>query len=156
MSEPQRHLLQVTDILRYLPHRYPFLLVDRVISVVRQESIVARKCVTYNEPFFQGHFADYPVMPGMLILEALAQTGGLLVLMGMEESQFAGKLFLFSSVEKARFRSPVVPGDCLDLECSLCGRKFNIWKIAGKAKVDGKVVAEATLTAAMVDARAAA
>ena len=151
MSAP---VMQLTDILRYLPHRYPFLLVDRVINIIPDVSITAHKCVTFNEPFFQGHFEGRPVMPGMLILEALAQTGGLLVLTGMERERVQNKLFLFTSVDRAKFRSPVIPGDRLELECRLAGHKLNLWKFEGVAKVDGKRVAEAMLTAAMVDAGA--
>lgn len=148
MSAP---LMQLTDILRYLPHRYPFLLVDRVSTIEPKSSILAHKCVTFNEPFFQGHFENYPVMPGVLIVEAIAQAGGLLVLSSFEKERVANKIFLFTSIEKARFRAPVIPGDRLDLSCTLTGQKFNMWKMAGKATVDGKLVAEAHLTAAMVD-----
>ena len=153
MSAP---VMQLTDILRYLPHRYPFLLVDRVTDLTPGESIVAHKCVTFNEHFFQGHFAGRPLMPGVLILEAIAQAGGLLVLTGMDEAEYAGKLILFTGIEKAKFRKPVIPGDRLDLECRKVGHKLNIWKIEGQAKVDGKLVAEILLTAAMVDAGAVA
>jgi beta-hydroxyacyl-[acyl carrier protein] dehydratase FabZ len=148
MSAP---LLQLTDILKYLPHRYPFLLLDRVISV-EAKTIHAYKNVTFNEPFFQGHFPGKPVMPGVLILEALAQTGGLMVLYNMEADQYRNKIFLFASIERARFRAPVVPGDRLDFECTQIGQKLNLWKISAVARVDGKPVAQAELTAAMIDA----
>ena len=153
MSAP---VMQLTDILRYLPHRYPFLLVDRVTSLVPGESILAHKCVTFNEQFFQGHFVGRPVMPGVLILEALAQAGGLLVFTGMEEAEYANKVVLFAGIEKAKFRKPVIPGDRLDLECRKVGHKLNIWKIEGLAKVDGKLAAESLLTAALVDTGAIA
>jgi 3-hydroxyacyl-[acyl-carrier-protein] dehydratase len=148
--------MQLTDILRYLPHRYPFLLVDRVTSLTPGESIVAHKCVTFNEHFFQGHFVGRPVMPGVLIAEALAQAGGLLVLTGMDQTEYADKLILFTGIERAKFRRPVIPGDRLDLECRKAGHRLNVWKIEGRAKVDGKLAAEILLTAAMVDAGAAA
>ena len=147
-------VMQLTDILRYLPHRYPFLLVDRVSSLTPGESIVAHKCVTFNEHFFQGHFVERPIMPGVLIIEAMAQAGGLFVLTGMDESAYAGKVVLFTGIERAKFRKPVIPGDRLDLECRKVGHKLNIWKIEGRAKVDGKLVAETILTAALVDAGA--
>jgi len=146
--------MQVTDILRYLPHRYPFLLVDRVTTLSPGESIVAHKCVTFNEQFFQGHFSGRPVMPGVLIIEAIAQASGLLVLTGMEQDAYANKIILFTGIEKAKFRKPVIPGDRLDLECRKVGHKLNIWKMEGQAKVDGKLVAESLLTAALVDAGA--
>lgn len=149
MTEP---LMKIADIMHYLPHRYPFLLVDRVDSV-DETGIHAYKNISFNEPFFQGHFPDHPVMPGVLIVEAMAQAGGLLVLRNFTEEQLCGKLFLFTSIEKARFRSQVVPGDRLDLECRLLRQKLRIWKLAGVAKVDGRIAAEAELTAAMVDAR---
>ena len=149
-------VLQLTDILRYLPHRYPFLLVDRVTELAPGESIVAHKCVTFNEQFFQGHFVGRPVMPGVLIVEAIAQAGGLLVLTGKDQAEYADKVILFTGIEKARFRKPVVPGDRLDLECRKVGHKLNIWKISGQARVDGKMVAESLITAALVDAGAVA
>jgi 3-hydroxyacyl-[acyl-carrier-protein] dehydratase len=149
-------VMQLTDILRYLPHRYPFLLVDRVTDLTPGENIVAHKCVTFNEHFFQGHFTGRPVMPGVLIIEAIAQAGGLLVLTGYDQTAYADKLILFTGIEKAKFRKPVIPGDRLDLECRKVGHKLNIWKIGGQAKVDGKLVAECLLTAALVDAGAVA
>ena len=149
-------VMQLTDILRYLPHRYPFLLVDRVTGLAPGESIVAHKCVTFNEHFFQGHFVGRPVMPGVLIIEAMAQAGGLLVFTGMDQAEYANKVVLFAGIEKAKFRKPVIPGDRLDLECRKIGNKLNIWKIAGQAKVDGKLAAECLLTAALVDAGAVA
>ena len=153
MSAP---IMQLTDILRYLPHRYPFLLVDRVTRITPGKSIVAHKCVTFNEHFFQGHFVGHPVMPGVLIIEALAQAGGLLVFTGMNEADYANKVVLFTGIEKAKFRKPVIPGDRLDLECRKVGNRLNIWKIEGQAKVDGKLAAESLMTAALVDAGAIA
>ncbi|SHN59962.1 3-hydroxyacyl-ACP dehydratase FabZ [Desulfovibrio litoralis] len=138
------------EILRLLPHRYPFLLVDRVTDFVQGESIKAFKHVTYNEPFFQGHFPGFPVMPGVLIVEALAQTGGLMVLKSME-SVPTDKLFLFSAIDKVRFRRQVVPGDRLDLHARLLRQKMIFWKMECKAYVDGQLAADAELTAAIVD-----
>ena len=128
----------IRKILEFLPHRYPFLLVDRVNEIVDGEYIKAHKCVSFNEPFFQGHFPGVPVMPGVLIIEALAQAGGLLVLHGFDPSETAGKLFLF-------------PGDRLDLECRLIRHKLKLWKMEGRAYVDGVLAAEAEITAAVTD-----
>lgn len=143
--------LDIGKILNLLPHRYPFLLVDRVNELVDGEYIKAHKCVSFNEPFFQGHFPGFPVMPGVLIIEALAQAGGLLVLHGFDSSEREGKLFLFSGIEKVRFRRPVHPGDRLDLECRLLRHKMRFWKMEGRAYVDGVLAAEAELTAAVTD-----
>ena len=141
----------IRKILEFLPHRYPFLLVDRVNEIVDGEYIKSHKCVSFNEPFFQGHFPGVPVMPGVLIIEALAQAGGLLVLHGFDPSETAGKLFLFSGLEKVRFRRPVFPGDRLDLECRLIRHKLKLWKMEGRAYVDGVLAAEAEITAAVTD-----
>lgn len=149
MSEPVS--FDIGKILALLPHRYPFLLVDRVNELVDGEYIKAHKCVSFNEPFFQGHFPGVPVMPGVLIIEALAQAGGLLVLHGFDPSKIAGKLFLFSGIERVRFRRPVYPGDRLDLECRLLRHKLKLWRMDGKAYVNGALAAEAELTAAVTD-----
>ena len=141
--------MDIKRILGCLPHRYPFLLVDRVVSCVPNQGIRAYKNVSFNEPFFQGHFPGLPVMPGVLIMEALAQAGGLMVLSGWPEDQIADSIFLFSGMENVKFRQPVVPGDRLDLECVLVRRKLQLWKMAGKALVNGKVAAQGELTAAM-------
>ena len=122
---------------------------DRVNEIVAHEYIKAHKCVSFNEPFFQGHFPGLPVMPGVLIIEALAQAGGLLVLHGFEPSEVEGKIFLFSGIEKARFRRPVYPGDRLDLECRLIRHKLKLWKMEGAAYVDGVLAAQAEITAAV-------
>ncbi|MDR2161220.1 MAG: 3-hydroxyacyl-ACP dehydratase FabZ [Desulfovibrio sp.] len=141
--------LDIRAIMALLPHRYPFLLVDRVLSI-QDNMIHAYKCVSVNEPFFQGHFTDLPVMPGVLILEALAQAGGLLVLSSMEKTAWQKLICLFTSMEGVRFRRQVVPGDRLDLTCELLRHKLRLWKIRGAAHVEGVLAAEAELTAALI------
>lgn len=142
--------LDIQRIMSYLPHRYPFLLVDRVTAIESPRYIDAYKCVSFNEPFFQGHFPGLPVMPGVLIVEALAQAGGLLVLVGQDEAVVNSSIFLFTGIENVRFRKPVVPGDKLDLHCELVRQKMRLWKMRGTAHVDGVLAAEAELTAAIV------
>ncbi|GAU07506.1 3-hydroxyacyl-ACP dehydratase FabZ [Desulfoplanes formicivorans] len=150
MKQPALGEIVSKDILDLLPHRYPFLLVDRVLEFAPLDHIKAVKGVTLNEPFFQGHFPAYPVMPGVLILEALAQTGGILVVKSIPQ-QMQDKIFLFTGIEKVRFRQSVFPGDLLHLEVKYLKHKLNLWKIQGVAKVGGKKVAEGLLTAAVVD-----
>ncbi|MDL2267466.1 3-hydroxyacyl-ACP dehydratase FabZ [Desulfovibrio sp. OttesenSCG-928-G15] len=142
--------LDVQRIMELLPHRYPFLLVDRVIELEPNKIVRAYKNVSINEPFFQGHFPGLPVMPGVLIVEALAQAGGFLVLTGQEDATVRDSIFLFTGIEKVRFRKPVVPGDRLELQCELLRKKMQLWKMRGQATVDGVLVAEAELTAAIV------
>ncbi|WP_456324947.1 3-hydroxyacyl-ACP dehydratase FabZ [Desulfonauticus submarinus] len=137
------------DILDLLPHRYPFLLVDRVLEYQPFKYIKAIKCVSINEPFFQGHFPSYPVMPGVLILEALAQAGGILVMKSIPE-KVENKIFLFTGMEKVRFRKSVFPGDMLSLEVSYEKHKLNLWKMNGNALVNGQVAAQGILSAAIV------
>ena len=154
MAEPRivretPHALTAEQIAAILPHRYPFALVDRILDYEPGQWAIGRKCVTRNEEFFNGHFPGAPVMPGVLIIEALAQTGGLLVLHGFDPSETEGKLFLFSGLEKVRFRRPVYPGDRLDLECRLIRHKLKLWKMEGRAYVEGQLAAEAELTAAV-------
>lgn len=141
--------LDIKRIMEMLPHRYPFLLVDRVLELEPGVRIKAYKNVTMNEGFFQGHFPGDPIMPGVLILEALAQTGGIFV--GSTLDTLQGKLFLFTGIDEAKFRRPVVPGDQLMLEAEVVRRKMNIWKMRGRATVDGVLVAEGVFTAAVVD-----
>lgn len=143
----EKQSMDIQRILQLLPHRYPFLLVDRVVECVQGEYIKAYKNVTFNEPFFQGHFPGVPIMPGVLILEALAQTSGLLVASAMESTE--GKLFLFTGLDKVKFRKQVSPGDRLELVCSDLRMKLSLCKMEAKAYVDGKVVCEAQLTAAV-------
>ena len=142
--------MDIREILRLLPHRYPFMLVDRVVDLKSYEYIKAYKNVSFNEPFFQGHFPGLPIMPGVLILEALAQAGGLMVLSGMDEDAMKSSICLFTSMEGVRFRRQVVPGDRLDLHCELIRQKLRLWKIRATALVDGALAAEAELTAAIM------
>ena len=147
MSAP----FDIHKILRLLPHRYPFLLVDRVVEITPGQEIAAYKCVSINEPFFQGHFPGDPFMPGVLIIEAMAQAGGLMVLEQFPPEELENKLVLFSAIENAKFRRPVRPGDRLDLRCRLLRQKFKVWRIEGKAYVDEQLVAEAELSAAVTE-----
>ena len=140
----------IQKIMQYLPHRYPFLLIDRVNEVVPGEKVTALKNVTINEPFFQGHFPGVPVMPGVLILEAMGQAGGVLAyesLTGQKENN----LVFLTGIDKARFRKPVVPGDQLIFELKLLRKRAKLVRMAGVATVDGEKVAEAELMAAYGD-----
>jgi 3-hydroxyacyl-[acyl-carrier-protein] dehydratase len=150
MSSATAPVDDIRRIMEMLPHRYPFLLVDRVVSFESGVGLTAYKNVTFNEGFFQGHFPGQPIMPGVLILEALAQAGGIFVVKTMNIDA-SDKLFLFTGIDGAKFRRPVVPGDRLDLTASLLKRKMNIWKMQGRATVDGELVAEGVFTAAIVD-----
>lgn len=140
--------LENIDIRDILPHRYPMLMVDRIVEI-GPDSIVGIKNVTSNEPFFQGHFPEYPVMPGVLIVEAMAQVGGILVLKELEDRKT--KLVLFAAIEEAKFRRPVLPGDVLRMELKTLKRKSTIVKMQGTALVDGQVVAEAVVMCKIVD-----
>jgi 3-hydroxyacyl-[acyl-carrier-protein] dehydratase len=133
--------IDVEGIMKRLPHRYPFLLVDRVRSVVPGKSIVALKNVTANEAFFQGHFPGYPVMPGVLIIEALAQSAGVLAWESVTEQERLWILYLVG-IDKTRFKAPVKPGHQLVLNVELVQRRRNLWRFEGRAEVDGKIVAE--------------
>jgi 3-hydroxyacyl-[acyl-carrier-protein] dehydratase len=138
--------LDVEQIKRLIPHRYPFLFLDRLTEIVPNESAVGIKNVTVNEPFFQGHFPTEPIMPGVLIVEALAQTAGALVCYSLGDQDKNRKVY-FMSVEDARFRKPVRPGDTIRLHVEKKQQRGAVWKFTGAAKVDGAVVAEATFTA---------
>jgi len=140
--------LENIDIRDILPHRFPMLMVDRIVEI-GPDSIVGIKNVTANEPFFQGHFPEYPVMPGVLIVEAMAQVGGILVLKELEDRKT--KLVLFAAIEEAKFRKPVLPGDVLRMELKTLKRKATIVKMQGTALVDGQVVAEAVVMCKIVD-----
>ncbi|HEX8908858.1 MAG TPA: 3-hydroxyacyl-ACP dehydratase FabZ [Anaeromyxobacteraceae bacterium] len=144
--------MNVQQIQKLLPHRYPFLLVDRIVELVPNERVVGVKCVTADEPFFAGHFPGHPVMPGVLILEALAQASAIMSLTTMPEEQRAGKVIYFMAIDGARFRKPVVPGDRLELHCVMLKNKGSVIKVKGQAKVDGQVVAEGEFMAMMADA----
>jgi len=140
----------IAQIMRAIPHRYPFLLVDRVVEVVKNESAVGIKNVTINENFFQGHFPEHPVMPGVLIIESMAQTAAVLVVESLGPDA-RGKLVYFMTVENAKFRKPVVPGDQMRVHVVKEKQRGNIWKFHAEAKVDGKVVAEASYAAMILD-----
>jgi 3-hydroxyacyl-[acyl-carrier-protein] dehydratase len=145
-------LLDARAIQELLPHRYPFLLVDRIVELVPKERIVGLKQVTINEPFFQGHFPGAPVMPGVLVVEALAQVGAILALREIADRE--QKLVLFTGIESARFRQPVVPGDTLMLEVTALRIGSRIQRMRGEAKVEGKLVAEAVIMSAVADRNA--
>lgn len=140
--------MQVTEIREYLPHRYPFLLVDRVEEIVLGESIVAYKNITVNEPFFNGHFPDYPIMPGVLITEAMAQAAGILGFKSMDKKPADGSMYLFVGADNLRFKRQVIPGDKLVLEAKIISSKRGIWKFECKASVDGELAASATILCA--------
>jgi len=143
-------MLDINEIMKILPHRPPFLLVDRVTELEPGKRIVGLKNVTMNEPFFPGHFPGHPVMPGVLIIEALAQVACILAIMSSEES-VRSKVTYFAAIDNARFRKPVIPGDQLSLEIEVSGCKRGIWIFNAKALVDGKLVTEAELKAAFAD-----
>ena len=141
--------LDINDIKRMIPHRYPFLLIDRVIDVVVETSAVGIKNVTVNEPYFEGHFPSSPIMPGVLIIEAMAQTAAVLVVATLGQ-ETAGQLVYFMTIDQARFRKPVVPGDRLELAVVKEQRRLGMWKFKGRSTVDGQLVAEATIGAKIV------
>lgn len=141
-------MMDVNEIRKYLPHRYPFLLVDRVVELTPGESIVAYKNVTINEPFFNGHFPDYPVMPGVLIQEAMAQAAGILGFKTMDKTPQDGSIYYFVGSDKLRFKRPVVPGDQLQLEARIVSEKRGIWKFDVRATVDGELASSATILCA--------
>jgi 3-hydroxyacyl-[acyl-carrier-protein] dehydratase len=141
-------MMDVNEIRNYLPHRYPFLLVDRVVELTPGESIVAYKNVTVNEPFFNGHFPDHPVMPGVLIVEAMAQAAGILGFKTMDKTPQDGSIYSFVGADNLRFKRPVVPGDRLQLEASVLSEKRGIWKFQVKATVEGETVSSATILCA--------
>lgn len=143
-------VIDIERIMQMIPHRYPFLMVDRVEQVIPDVSAVGIKNVSVNEPHFQGHFPSRPIMPGVLIIEAMAQTAGVLVVETLGASA-EGKLVYFMSVENARFRKPVAPGDRLMIHVYKERSRGNVWKFRGEAKVDGALTAEATYTAMILD-----
>jgi 3-hydroxyacyl-[acyl-carrier-protein] dehydratase len=139
----------ITDIMRFLPHRYPFLLVDRIVELEPDKRIVGLKNVTINEQYFQGHFPGAPVMPGVLIIEAMAQVAGVMIYCELPARE--KKLIYFTGIENAKFRRPVVPGDQLRIEMELLQRRNKFGRMNGQATVDGKLVAEATVMFAIGD-----
>ncbi len=136
-------IIDINEIMKYLPHRYPFLLIDRVLDYVPGETLVARKNVTYNEPYFTGHFPVKPIMPGVLILEAIAQATGILAYITAGEDATPNSIYYFVGIDKARFRKPVEPGDTMEIEVKFLKARRGIWAFAGVAKVDGAIVCEA-------------
>jgi 3-hydroxyacyl-[acyl-carrier-protein] dehydratase len=140
----------IERVMRMIPHRYPFLMVDKVVDLVRDESAVGVKNVSINEPYFQGHFPSHPVMPGVLIIEAMAQSAAVLVVHTLGPDA-EGKLVYFMSVDSARFRKPVVPGDTLYVHVAKRQRRGPVWKFDSEAKVNGAVVAQATFAAMILD-----
>jgi beta-hydroxyacyl-ACP dehydratase FabZ len=143
-------MLDIREIQRILPHRYPFLLVDRILELEIGKRVVGLKNVTGNEPFFAGHFPGHPIMPGVLIVEAMAQVGGVLLLRSLSMDS-SGKLLYFTGIDQARFRRPVVPGDHLRIEVELLQLRRQICRMRGRAGVDGKPAAEAEMTCMVVD-----
>ena len=143
--------LRIGELLKLLPHRYPMLLLDRVVEMVRAKRIVAIKNVTINEPFFVGHFPEFPIMPGVLIVEAMAQAGAALLFTEVPDRD--GKLLLFTGIERARFRRPVTPGDQLRIEVDVLAFRGTAGRLQGKAYVDGKLACEAVVTCRLVDRR---
>ena len=141
--------MDITQIMSILPHRYPFLLIDRVVEMVPKTRIVAVKNVTVNEPHFTGHFPDFPIMPGVLIIEAIAQAGGALLLTEYTDVDRATKLMVFTGIDDAKFRRPVVPGDQLRIEVTVLNWRTSAVRMRGVATVEGKVAAEATVMCAL-------
>jgi len=142
-------MIEINEIMKYLPHRYPFLLIDRIVEFTENTRVVGIKNVTINEPFFQGHFPGHPIMPGVLLVEAMAQTGGVLALKSDPEPE--KKVLYFMSIDKAKFRKRVVPGDQVRFELDIIRNRGNIRSFKGLSLVDGAVVAEAEMMAMIVD-----
>ena len=144
-------LMDIHEILAHLPHRYPFLLVDRVLEIEPNKSIHAYKNVTINEPFFVGHFPHHPVMPGVLIMEALAQAGGILAFKSLGEKPAPDTVFYFAGLDVVRFKRPILPGDQLHLHVEVERQMRGVWKFKGEARVDGQIAAEGKLMCAKRD-----
>lgn len=150
MQSAELGTVDILDVMRMIPHRYPMLMIDRVIDIVPDVSAVGVKNVTINEPFFQGHFPSRPIMPGVMIVEAMAQTAAVLVVktLGLEAE---GKLVYFMTIDEARFRKPVTPGDSLRIHVQKQRNRGSVWKFSAEAKVDGVVHAQAEFSAMIVD-----
>jgi 3-hydroxyacyl-[acyl-carrier-protein] dehydratase len=146
--------MDIQEIVKLLPHRYPFLLVDRVIEIEPGKRIVALKNVSINEPFFQGHFPHYPVMPGVLVIEALAQAAGILSSKSVAKPPSAGSVYFFVGIDNARFRKQVVPGDQLILEVEIARQSRGLWKYTARAKTDNQIACEAELMCTLREAEA--
>jgi UDP-3-O-[3-hydroxymyristoyl] N-acetylglucosamine deacetylase / 3-hydroxyacyl-[acyl-carrier-protein] dehydratase len=144
-------MLGIQEVMNLLPHRYPFLLIDRILEFELNKRIVGIKNVTINEPFFQGHFPGHPIMPGVLLLEAMAQTGGVLALKSIPEEEVSKKVLYFMSIDKAKFRKPVVPGDQVRFELETIRTRGAVMSFKAVALVDGATVAEAEMMAMIVD-----
>ncbi len=149
-EDSNNNTIDINRIMQMIPHRYPILLVDRIIEHVRGESAVGLKNVTMNEPHFMGHFPGFPVMPGVLIVESMAQTAGLVVVEALGK-EAEGKVVYFMTIDNARFRRPVVPGDAMHVHVTKQQSRGMVWKFKGEAIVDGKVCAEATFSAMITD-----
>ncbi len=147
----QPPLMDIQQIMRFLPHRYPFLLVDKILEITPGSRIVGCKNVTVNEPFFVGHFPSFPVMPGVMIIEAMAQTGGIFAMdsLNVKAGEDPDTKMFFMSIDKARFRKPVVPGDTLIMTMELINQRRNIWKFKGRTEVEGVLVCEAEMMASI-------
>jgi 3-hydroxyacyl-[acyl-carrier-protein] dehydratase len=150
LAEQEGLSIEIERIMQMIPHRYPFLMIDRMVALVPDATAIGIKNVSINEPYFQGHFPQRPVMPGVLIIEAMAQTAAVLVVHTLGAAS-EGKLVYFMSVDSARFRRPVVPGDQLRIHVSKQRSRGNVWKFNGEAKVNGTLVAEATYAAMIMD-----
>ena len=149
-ANPPANVIDIAGIMKRIPHRYPMLLIDRVIDVVRGESCTGIKNVSVNEPFFQGHFPNHPIMPGVLIIEAMAQTAGTLVVDSLDDVDSGTHVVYFMTIEEARFRKPVVPGDQLQIKVKKERQRGHVWRFRGEAFVDGALCAEAVYTAMLV------
>jgi 3-hydroxyacyl-[acyl-carrier-protein] dehydratase len=145
----ETRVIEIGEIMDMIPHRYPFLLIDKVTDIVPGESAIGIKNVTMNEPFFQGHFPGHPIMPGVLIIEAMAQTSAILFI--ETTGNRAGNVVYFMTVDQARFRKPITPGDQVELHVTKQRNRGNVWKFSGEARVDGKLMAQAVYSAMIVD-----
>jgi 3-hydroxyacyl-[acyl-carrier-protein] dehydratase len=143
-----RQVLEIGDIMKILPHRFPFLMIDRIVEVERKKRIVALKSVTINEPFFQGHFPEFPIMPGALVVESIAQAGGTLLLPEVPDRD--NKIMVFTAIDRAKFRRPVVPGDQLRIEVNVLNWRPRAVRMEGRVTVDGKLACEAIVMCQLV------